>query len=104
MKYRRIASLKTADTFRDYLAELGISLPFDEDLESGPDAALAQEYRLNNGRTIGNRFATLPMEGWDGTKEGGPTELTTRRWQNFGICTGGLDRPTIQFERCFHFR
>src|SRR5688572_15502473 len=24
------------------------------------------------------------MEGWDGTAGGEPTDLTTRRWQNFG--------------------
>src|SRR5690349_14209212 len=24
------------------------------------------------------------MEGWDGTREGRPTELTFRRWQRFG--------------------
>ncbi len=84
MKYRRIASLKTPDAFRDHLAKLGLDLPFDEELESGPDTALAQDYRLKSGFKIGNRFATLPMEGWDGTADGRPTELTTRRWQNFG--------------------
>ncbi|MEM9704027.1 MAG: NADH:flavin oxidoreductase, partial [Planctomycetota bacterium] len=26
----------------------------------------------------------LPMEGWDGTADGRPSELTERRWQNFG--------------------
>ncbi len=25
------------------------------------------------------------MEGWDGTTDGKPTELTRRRWRNFGI-------------------
>ena len=25
------------------------------------------------------------MEGWDGTKDGEPTDLTRRRWRNFGI-------------------
>lgn len=32
-----------------------------------------------------NRFAVLPMEGCDGTVDGHPTELTTRRWQRFGL-------------------
>ncbi|WP_332913633.1 hypothetical protein [Algoriphagus boritolerans] len=27
----------------------------------------------------------LPMEGWDGTTDGRPTELTKRRWQNFAL-------------------
>ena len=34
---------------------------------------------------IGNRFCVLPMEGWDGTTEGAPSDLTRRRWRNFGI-------------------
>ena len=33
---------------------------------------------------IGNRFAIHPMEGWDGTLAGLPTENTHRRWANFG--------------------
>ena len=36
------------------------------------------------GGTVGNRFAVLPMEGWDGTEEGKPSDLTRRRWQRFG--------------------
>ena len=48
-------------------------------------APLAQPYCLDNGFTIGNRFCILPMEGWDGTADGRPTELTTRRWKNFGL-------------------
>ena len=31
-----------------------------------------------------NRFAILPMEGWDGSSDGRPTDLTIRRWQRFG--------------------
>ncbi|HMY74262.1 MAG TPA: NADH:flavin oxidoreductase, partial [Blastocatellia bacterium] len=34
--------------------------------------------------TIGNRFSILPMEGWDGTPDGKPSELTLRRWKHFG--------------------
>jgi NADPH2 dehydrogenase len=81
--YRRIAQLKTADDFRTHLASLGISLPFDEDIQHGPDAPLAQPCVVD-GVTIGNRFAILPMEGWDGTRDGRPSELTIRRWQRFG--------------------
>ena len=84
MRYRRVASLKTADAFRDYLAQLGVDLPFDNEMMTGPDAPLAQPYRLKNGFTVGNRFCILPMEGWDGTTDGRPTELTIRRWRRFG--------------------
>jgi NADPH2 dehydrogenase len=85
MKYRRIATLKTAENFRAYLAQIGVDLSFDEELETSQDAPLAQPYRLKNGFTIGNRFCILPMEGWDGTSDGRPTELTIRRWRRFGL-------------------
>jgi 2,4-dienoyl-CoA reductase-like NADH-dependent reductase (Old Yellow Enzyme family) len=85
MKYRRIATLKTADDFRNYLAQLAVNLPFDDHIQSGPESPLAQPYQLATGFIIGNRFAILPMEGWDGTTDGRPTEPTIRRWQRFGL-------------------
>ena len=82
--YPRIASLKTFDDFQKRLDELELPLPADEDVESGPDSPLAQPSTV--GRLhIGNRFCILPMEGWDGTRDGKPTDLTRRRWKNFGI-------------------
>lgn len=85
MRYRRVASLRTADAFRDYLAQIEVDLAFDEEMVTGPDAPLAKPYRLKNGFTVGNRFCILPMEGWDGSTDGRPTELTTRRWRRFGM-------------------
>jgi len=79
-----MASFKTAADLAAYLVESHIELTFDEMLESGPDAPLAQPYRLPNGSIISNRFCILPMEGWDGTTDGRPTELTFRRWRRFG--------------------
>jgi len=84
MNYRRIATLKTAEAFQAYLDESGIALGFDAELATGPDAPLAQSYTLKGGFRIGNRFCILPMEGWDGTEDGRPSDLTRRRWQNFG--------------------
>ncbi len=83
MTIRRLASLKSAAEFRDHAAAVGVNLPLDLDLEAGPDAPLARPYRLSSG-AVGNRFAILPMEGWDGTRDGRPTDLTRRRWANFG--------------------
>jgi 2,4-dienoyl-CoA reductase-like NADH-dependent reductase (Old Yellow Enzyme family) len=83
MKIRRVATLRTAEQLREHLDALGIDLAFDEDVESGQDAPLAQPYAWRGG-TIGNRFAVLPMEGWDGGTDGRPTELVRRRWQRFG--------------------
>ena len=82
--YRKIAGLKTAEAFRAYLDSLNIQLPFDETVIPGPEGPLARPCTLPSGRVLANRFAVLPMEGWDGTVEGFPTDLTIRRWQNFG--------------------
>ncbi len=81
---RKVASLKTATDFRAHVASMKVPLPFDETVITGPESPLAQPFVLD-GRVIGNRFAVLPMEGWDGTTEGQPTELTRRRWQRFGL-------------------
>ena len=65
------------------MRDRGITLPFDRELRSGPDSPLARP--LTCGRiTLGNRFAIHPMEGWDGTADGRPTDLTAIRWRNFG--------------------
>jgi hypothetical protein len=76
--YARIARLRTPEEFRAYVATLGISLPIDDRVSPAPDGPLAQPYTLKNGRRIGNRFCVLPMEGWDGTPDGRPTENTDR--------------------------
>ena len=81
---RKITTLKTTADFSAYLDSLGVSLLFDETVQSGLHSPLAQPYVLDD-RVIGNRFAVLPMEGWDGTTDGRPTELTKRRWQRFGL-------------------
>ena len=81
--YGRIASLKRADEFAAYIARLGLALGFDRELTAGERAPLGQPYLLGKER-IGNRFCILPMEGWDGTEEGRPSELTFRRWRHFG--------------------
>src|SRR5258708_30848527 len=83
MHYARIAQLRTADQFRTYLHDNSIDLAFDEHLAT-PYTPLANAYQYK-GRAIGNRFAVLPMEGWDGTPDGHPSEMTMRRWQRFGI-------------------
>jgi NADPH2 dehydrogenase len=83
--YSSMARLRTAQDFRQYTAKLSINLSIDEVLRSDPGAPLAQPYTLKDGRVIGNRFCTLPMEGWDGTIDGLPSEMTSRRWKNFGL-------------------
>lgn len=82
-KYKRIARFRTPEQLEEYLDDLDLHLPFDSKVQTGGDAPLAQPYQLED-QMIGNRFCILPMEGWDGTREGQPTERTHRRWSNFG--------------------
>jgi 2,4-dienoyl-CoA reductase-like NADH-dependent reductase (Old Yellow Enzyme family) len=82
-KYKRVAQLKTAADFQDYLATVGAVLPFSEKLNS--PSPLRQSYTLRSGKTIGNRFCILPMEGWDGEPDGRPSDYTKRRWKHFAI-------------------
>ncbi|MDX2136886.1 MAG: NADH:flavin oxidoreductase [Chloroflexota bacterium] len=83
MEYRRVAQLRTAAQLRQHLDTLGVMLPVDEQLESGAASLLAQPID-RHGLRIGNRFCILPMEGWDGTEDGRPSDLTRRRWGRFG--------------------
>ena len=70
----QVRKLKTADDFLAHVAALGITLPFVHD----PPAEHA------------DRYAVLPMEGWDGTEDGKPTDLVLRRWQRFGESGAGI--------------
>src|SRR6185312_9849680 len=83
MTYPRIATLRTADAFRAHLTASGIPLAFDDRLAAPTSSALAQPIEVDGVR-VGNRFCILPMEGWDGTRDGQPSDLTIRRWRHFG--------------------
>lgn len=78
-----MAALKTADVFRARLSTLGLDLPFDEVVLPAPESPLARPIEAA-GLRAGNRWCVLPMEGWDGTEDGRPSELTRRRWERFG--------------------
>lgn len=83
-KFHRVAFFKTAGQFQEHLSAIGLAdLPFDSPVLAAPESPLAQPLEVD-GFTIGNRFCALPMEGWDGTPDGRPSELTLRRWQHFG--------------------
>lgn len=84
-KIKAIGQLRTAEQFKQYLAEREIDLHFEEVVESGDLSPLSASLSLSDGLKIGNRFCIQPMEGWDGTLDGKPTDYTLRRWRNFGI-------------------
>ncbi len=82
-RYVRVAALKTADLFRRHLESSGIELGFDPSLLPPAESPFRQPF-VDGPVRVGNRFCVLPMEGWDGTTDGEPSELTRRRWQRFG--------------------
>jgi 2,4-dienoyl-CoA reductase-like NADH-dependent reductase (Old Yellow Enzyme family) len=82
-RYLHLGSVQSIEAFQNHLRERRLSIPCDDRLIAGEDAPLAREYR-SNGITVGNRFAIHPMEGWDGTLDGRPSDYTFRRWRNFG--------------------
>jgi NADPH2 dehydrogenase len=82
-KLVRVPSLKTVADFRAHLASLNLDLGLDDEILVG-DASPLRQKATWNGRTIGNRWAIHPMEGWDGTTSGGVTEPMLRRWKRFG--------------------
>lgn len=86
-KLTRIPTLKTPEAFKNHVQSLGLDIRCDDSLETGTASPLTQPVNsvMINGKTIGNRWAIHPMEGWDGTTDGQPTEEVIRRWHRFGV-------------------
>jgi len=87
--YPKVAQLKTVEAFRARLAELGLELPVeDRPLSAAEGSPLAESVALKSGKQsviVGNRWCIHPMEGWDANRDGSPSDLTLRRWSNFGL-------------------
>lgn len=83
-EYRSMGSVKTSAELSERLIAPAEFAPLPRVPEKAhPQGPLSQSL-IHDGRTFGNRFAILPMEGWDATSDGKPTDLTTRRWKRFG--------------------
>lgn len=79
------AACRTARNLQDTAVSLRIELPWRDDpsplLQSGSIA----------GRTIPNRLAVQPMEGFDANpRDGSPGDLTVRRYERYGSGGSGL--------------
>ncbi len=85
--FPQVRRLKDAQALRSRLADLGLELPVDDEVDS--TGALAEPLD-HAGWQLGNRFAILPMEGWDGTPDGRPSDLVRRRWSRFGASGAAL--------------
>jgi 2,4-dienoyl-CoA reductase (NADPH2) len=83
-EYRTVADLRAG------LERLGLSLPTSTDLGS-----LSTPIPIGP-KTVPNRLAIHPMEGFDSGQDGSPTDLVRRRYRRFGAGGAGL----IWFEAC----
>ena len=105
MKFKLPGSFRSAEDFRSRLGELGLSVALDDACE-GAEGPLGQPLEWAPGRRLANRFAIHPMEGWDGTRDGSPSDLTLRRWRRCirlrrGLFTDQLPSGLAQREKLF---
>jgi 2,4-dienoyl-CoA reductase-like NADH-dependent reductase (Old Yellow Enzyme family) len=91
LEHPQIKQFATPGALRDRLAALGEDLPVDDVVD--PAGALSRPLVIDDPAgplTAPNRFAILPMEGWDAERDGNPSELVRRRWRRFGASGAGL--------------
>ena len=79
----RLGSVKDVEHFLGHLESLGLTLPCDSEILHGTESPLLRTL-VRDGIRIGNRISVQPMEGWDSTPDGKPSEHTLRRWRRFG--------------------
>src|SRR5262245_8662442 len=82
-RFVHLGSLRNVEAFAAHVREQGITIPCDLEIPRGTESPLGRPIRWKRFQ-IENRFVVQPMEGWDGTLDGHPSELTFRRWRNFG--------------------
>jgi NADPH2 dehydrogenase len=83
VRYPQIKNIASVAALRARCDELGITIPVDDEVD--PNGVLSTSIGTST-----NRFAILPMEGWDGDEHGRPTDLVRRRWSRFGASGCGL--------------
>ncbi|HEY4819096.1 MAG TPA: hypothetical protein VIH67_16840, partial [Candidatus Acidoferrum sp.] len=82
-KILRLGSVKDVAQFVEHLRALRLQIPCDSEILGAAESPLFSPIARGEIK-IGNRIAINPMEGWDGTADGAPTENTLRRWRRFG--------------------
>ena len=89
-RFPQVKKIGTPEAMRAHLVEEDIDLPLDTIVEPAPDGPLASPVQIGPHLEAGNRFAILPMEGWDGTTDGLPTPDLERRWLRLGASGASL--------------
>ncbi len=75
---------KTADDLKAKARELGLTLPWSDD-----PGVLLQPFRFSE-TNLPNRLVVQPMEGFDGTPEGAPSEQAFRRYRRYAEGGSGM--------------
>jgi len=82
--YPKVAQFGGAGELLVRWAELKCDIPCDERILTASEGSPMAQPITVFGRRVGNRWCVHPMEGWDGTLDGRPSEWTKRRWEHFG--------------------
>jgi len=92
VRITQVKKLDTVEAFRAHIHGLGVEIPIDDEVDPGGALSTSVSFSDTSAGevTIPNRFAVLPMEGWDGTTDGEPTDLVRRRWGRFAASEAGL--------------
>ena len=92
MRFTQVKQLESVAALRAHLATLAVDIPITDEVD--PQGVLATPVDIvgNDERVLRapNRFAILPMEGWDATLAGRPSDLVRRRWTRFATSGAGL--------------
>ena len=84
--FRKVPSFRGADEFRAYLKEIGADFDLADDGKPLDACRRPLDYQSGvSGKTfrLSNRWAILPMEGWDCLPNGAPSGTVRRRWLRF---------------------
>ena len=84
LKPYRFSKMKTAADFQETMHKDGMDFPISENL-----SVLTQPFTLH-GKKVPNRMGIHPLEGFDGTPEGAPSDLIFRRYKRYAEGGSGL--------------
>jgi len=80
----KFSQMKSAADFQRIMTEAGLPFPVSEDM-----SVLGEPIKVN-GKEIPNRLCIQPLEGFDGTKDGRPSDLIFRRYKRYAEGGAGL--------------
>jgi len=84
IKPYKFSQMKNCSDFSQEMGKDGLEFPISEDM-----SVLSEPIKIGN-RIIPNRICIQPLEGFDGTPEGGPSPLIFRRYKRYAEGGAGL--------------